>query len=111
MNILLAAILAVVAAAAPHPPAADGIVFTLTRADARDVSLAGTFNRWDPARHRLAGPDRDGRWTITLPLAPGRYEYQFVVNGAAWMPDPAAPSVDDGLGGRNSVLTVPAPDR
>jgi hypothetical protein len=28
------------------------------------------------------------------------------VDGARWVPDPAAPAVDDGFGRRNSVLTL-----
>jgi len=72
------------------------------------VAVAGTFNRWDPGSHRLAGPGPDGLWTITLPLPPGRYEYLFLVNGTDWVLDPGASATDDGIGGRNSVLVVPA---
>jgi hypothetical protein len=25
-----------------------------------------------------------GHWTVSLPLAPGRYEYKFVVDGEWW---------------------------
>jgi 1,4-alpha-glucan branching enzyme len=55
----------------------------------------------------LSGPDKKGFWSLTLPLAGGRYEYLFVINGTIWLPDPKAASVDDGLGGRNSVIEVP----
>ena len=105
--------LAVLLAGCPSAPRPDtagppAVPFAMTAPDARTVSIAGSFNRWDGEQHRLAGPDRSGRWTITLPLAPGRYEYLFVVNGTDWVPDPAAPSVSDGLGGTNSVVTVTA---
>jgi 1,4-alpha-glucan branching enzyme len=98
------------AAPRPAPQAAvrAAVPLSLRAPAAVSVAVAGTFNRWDPGSHRLAGPGPDGRWTITLSLPPGRYEYLFLVNGSAWVPDPAAPSADDGLGGRNSVLTVPA---
>jgi 1,4-alpha-glucan branching enzyme len=74
---------------------------------ATSVSIAGSFNRWEPAQVRLGGPDKRGVWTITLPLSPGRYEYRFIINGNEWVLDPSAPTVDDELGGRNSLVVVP----
>ena len=52
----------------------------------------------------------EGKWITELMLPPGRYEYLFVVDGV-WLPDPAAAeTVPNPYGGRNSVLTVSAPD-
>ena len=49
-------------------------------------------------------------WTTTLKLEPGRYPYQFVVDGK-WMLDPANPdSMDNNAGGFNSILQVVHPD-
>ena len=87
----------------------SGRPFTIIAPDARTVAVAGSFNRWDPSAHLLSGPDRSGRWTVAIPLPPGQYEYLFVVNGSDWVPDPDAPWVDDGMGGKNSLLTVPGP--
>ncbi len=84
----------------------EGVRFAYSAPSAKSVSIAGSFNRWNPDHDRLTGPDRDGAWTIVLPLAPGRYEYRFVVNGKEWVLDPSAPSVDDGLGDRNSVFVA-----
>jgi len=85
-------------------PRPDGIrrpyqLFSLVAPDARTVSVS--FNRWDPLRHPLSGPDRSGMWTVSFVLPPGRYEYLFVVNGDTWVLDPGASSVEDGLGDRN----------
>jgi len=79
----------------------------VTAPSARTVAVTGSFNRWDATSDLLSGPDRSDRWTISLSLPPGRYEYLFVINGTEWTPDPLAPSVDDGFGGQNSVLLVP----
>ena len=50
-----------------------------------------------------AGP---GRWLRETVLAPGSYEYCFVVDGR-WTADPLAKdSVSNPFGGRNSVLRV-----
>jgi hypothetical protein len=76
---------------------------------ARIVHVAGDFNGWDPARTPLE-PAAGGAWTVTLPLKPGRYEYQFVVDGTEWIADPLAPEQnDDGFGSQNAVLDVRPP--
>lgn len=81
-------------------------IFSLAAPRASSVALAGSFNQWDPSRHPLSGPDRNGTWTVTVPLAPGRYEYLFVINGSQWVADPAALTTDDGMGGRNSLIVI-----
>jgi hypothetical protein len=44
---------------------------------------------------------------VTVSLAPGKYQYAFVLDGQAWLADPAAPiSVEDDLGTPSSLLTV-----
>lgn len=91
----------------PRPEGeALSVRFIFRAPSAVSVSLVGNFNQWDPVRDALHGPDADGTWTIDLPLPSGRYEYRFVVNGTEWVPDPRAPSVDDGMGGVNSLVIV-----
>jgi 1,4-alpha-glucan branching enzyme len=94
--------------AIPRPVSTDlpAASFAITAPDARTVTVAGSFNHWDPNSHPLSGPDRSGGWAATVNLLPGRYEYLFVINGNAWVLDPAALSVDNGLGERNSIVTV-----
>jgi 1,4-alpha-glucan branching enzyme len=49
----------------------------------------------------------DGVWSVTVPLPVGEHRYEFVVDNRRWVPDPTAHSqVDDGFGGRNSVIVV-----
>ncbi len=84
----------------------DGVVFRLKYPEARQVAIVGSFNQWDKDKDALFGPDGDGIWRITLSLKDGRYEYLFLIGGEKWMQDPAVPSVDDGLGGRNSVIYI-----
>lgn len=68
------------------------------------VAVAGTFNAWQPAALQREGD----RWYITLHLAPGEYEYLFVINGR-WVTDPArTEGRPNPYGGENSVLRVPA---
>jgi 1,4-alpha-glucan branching enzyme len=84
----------------------EGVLFSYSAPTAKSVSIAGSFNHWNPDHARLTGPSQEGIWTIVLPLSAGRYEYRFVVNGKEWVLDPSVPSVDDGLGDKNSILFV-----
>ncbi len=81
--------------------------FELPAPGAQRVSLAGSFNGWNPLEHRMAVSPATGLWTITLPLASGEHQYLFVVDGEQWVPDPGAHAqVDDGFGTTNSVIVV-----
>ena len=80
--------------------------FELYAPRANRVALAGTFNRWDPAATPLVRVGKDGMWTVTVALPSGQHQYGFIIDGRNWVPDPAAPTVDDGFGRRNSVVSV-----
>jgi len=94
-------------AVAAAAPASDTVYvrFELTQPDAREVHLAGDFNEWRPGAISLARSP-DGVWSVTLPMTVGQHAYQFVIDGQRWVPDPRAAVVDDGFGGRNSVIVV-----
>ena len=56
------------------------ITFKLHAPEARSVLLAGDFNSWEPEMHPLK-KSSNGLWKKMISLAPGRYEYRFVVDG------------------------------
>ncbi len=86
-------------------PKAVDVSFSLVKPGASQVSLCGEFNGWSPTATPMKQQD-DGRWQVTLSLAPGQYQYKFVVDGE-WIPDPAAQnSVRNQHGSLNSVLEV-----
>ncbi len=73
------------------------------------VQLSADFNGWTASRTSLEL--KDGQWTTTLDLDPGRYQYQLVTDGITRL-DPANPdSADNNLGGFNSVLKIGLMDR
>lgn len=81
------------------------VVFQLDSPAAKAVAVTGAFCEW-----RQGGcPLRDkgnGLWERVTYLAPGRYEYRFVVDGR-WCSDPANPErVLNPYGSHNSVLVV-----
>ena len=88
----------------------ETVELKLTAPKARSVSVAGTFNGWDPRSNTLS-KESGGTWRACLSLSPGRYEYRFIVDGQ-WQEDPAAKeSAFNPYGGRNSVLIVRGPSR
>ena len=85
--------------------ALDAFQFVLVAPQASSVALVGDFNDWDPARSPMR--TAQGVWATTVPLAPGRYRYAFLVNGVEWRADPDAPAArDDEFGTPSSVITV-----
>jgi CubicO group peptidase (beta-lactamase class C family) len=71
---------------------------------ARCITLAGSFNNWQPLRTLFL---REGRqWRCTLHLPKGTYAYKLIVDGK-WQTDPTNPQTEvDRTGNTNSVLTV-----
>jgi Ran GTPase-activating protein (RanGAP) involved in mRNA processing and transport len=43
-----------------------------------DVFILGEFNNWKP---QMMLPDEHGRYSVTLQLSPGRYQYRFIADG------------------------------
>ena len=69
---------------------------------ARKVVLAGNFNGWN-ADELVMNKTADG-WELPYILAPGNYEYKFIVDGK-WMTDPANPYTTGSGDYTNSYLT------
>lgn len=68
-------------------------------------AVAGDFNDWKPAPMRRNGD----HWEIELALNPGVYHYSVRRADGSWfVPESVANRVDDGFGGKNAVLIVPA---
>jgi 1,4-alpha-glucan branching enzyme len=64
------------------------------------VYLSGSFNDWKPTGQAMDGPNADSWFTASVDLAPGQYEYKFVLDGSAWRSDPGNES------GRASISTA-----
>ena len=81
------------------------VVFTAPQA--ASVTIVGDFNGWDPQRTQLVRSSHEGLWRARLKLAPGVYQYSFVLDGSDWVSDPLAKTtLSDGFGGKNSVIIV-----
>lgn len=61
-------------------PASKGVRFCCHAPEARSVLLVGTFNGWDPRAAPMT-KNAEGIWGIEVELEPGRYRYEFVLDG------------------------------
>ena len=85
-------------------PAALATTFTFHAEKGKAVYVAGEFNKWNPTAKKMAF--RNGVYSAKLKLAPGTYQYKFVIDGT-WCADPEnANSVANDQGTFNSVITV-----
>ncbi|ACU61953.1 serine hydrolase [Chitinophaga pinensis] len=88
------------------PVAADSSLTFFRLGDfpgAKLVSLAGTFNGWNDLEVPMRW--KNGAWEAALRLAPGTYQYKFVIDGV-WLSDPRNPKTHEG--DMNSILVVTA---
>jgi hypothetical protein len=86
---------------------AEGIPVRFSYEDrsAKEVSLSGDFNEWSKTSHRMQ--KHGDRWSITIYLPPGRYQYQFIIDAKTSVPDPGGILDEDtGFGTKNSVVIV-----
>jgi 1,4-alpha-glucan branching enzyme len=88
------------------PPAHREVAFVLSSREAEEVYLCGDFNEWSPGSLPMIRHGGDNWWEKRLVLAPGRYEYKFIVNGV-WIHNPdAAENVPNIHGSLNSIVEV-----
>ncbi len=71
------------------------VVFEYEDSNAKEVSVVGDFNDWDPKKGKMVNLG-SGLWSTTFYLYPGRYEYLFNVDGKYVLDPKAKHVVDDG---------------
>lgn len=88
---------------APKAPSTRPVGFVLDAPYGWDVALAGSFNSWVP---QTMVKEADGLWRLTVYLAPGTYQYRFLVDNE-WKEDPGnTQRVPNEYGSYNSVVVV-----
>ena len=87
-------------------PAKKAVTFTVHAEKGKAVYLAGSFNEWSTTAKKMAYKAKDGLYAATVQLAPGEYQYKFIIDGT-WCADPEnANAVANDQGTFNSVVTV-----
>lgn len=87
-----------------NAPSARKVRIEFQHDNAQTVFIAGTFNDWRPNVTPMIAV-ANGKWVKELSLAPGRYEYRFIVDGE-WTNDPKTEQAPNEHGSFNSVLIV-----
>jgi hypothetical protein len=90
-------------AAVAEAQAGSQVLFVMPAPNAGSVAVLGTFNNWVPTP---LTKNKDGIWTASLTLSPGRYEYAFVIDGRWLGQDPLADEYVHSFGEYNSVRYV-----
>jgi glycosidase len=70
------------------------------------VTLFGSFNSWNRQELFMTDPEGNGTYSIVVPLAPGRYEYKFYVDGKELFDRSNPDRVPNPFGDFNSLITV-----
>ncbi len=75
--------------------------------EAKQASLCGEFNQWDKQTH-LMKKLKDGSWSITLSLEPGKqYRYRYWLDAERWENDWQADRYEaNEFGSEDSVVVV-----
>jgi chromosome partitioning protein len=70
------------------------------------VKIAGTFNNWNTSEESLMERKRDGTWSKCVYLAPGTYQYRFLIDDE-WVADQNnSNQVNNPFGGKNSIIKI-----
>lgn len=88
--------------------AAKEVRFSYSRKDLgkdKEVRLIGAFNNWNRESAPLSYSKR--KYSTSLQLEPGRYEYKLFVDGQEMMDPDNAVKVSNGMGSFNNILVVP----
>ena len=86
--------------------------FVFRSATARRVSVVGDFNEWNAVRAPMTREAAGDLWSVTIPIAPGRHMYGFMVNDSTFALDQdarVARARDPDLGVEGSVVIVGRP--
>jgi len=88
------------------------IKFTIEALGAKSAYVTGSFNDWALEEScRLKENGKNGRWEIDIPLTPGIYKYQFIIDGV-WREDPNNPQKErNSFGDINSLIEVTASEQ
>ena len=89
----------------PRPAARKRVTLVAPIADAKEVLATGDFTGWSAEGVRLKRR-RDGKWSATVQLSPGTYEYRLLVDGQWWNNPACEQRSGNPYGSQNDLLIV-----
>ena len=81
------------------------VFFTLMAPKARSVALVADFTNWAQEPLELK-QQKKGRWKATTLLAPGSYQYRYLVDGQWWDDQDCQTRAPNPFGGENCVRVI-----
>jgi 1,4-alpha-glucan branching enzyme len=84
---------------------AKPVNFVCNAPQARQVTLLGEFNNWNPESHPMERRP-DGAWVLQLQLHHGHHQYRFMVDGQPELDPKASGVARDPKGQRASLIAV-----
>ena len=87
-------------------PTLKSVTFTVHAEAGQDVRLAGSFTDWETKAKKMTFKKANGVYTATVKLAPGEYQYKFIIGDKWATDDQNTEFVPNDKGTFNSKLTV-----
>jgi len=79
--------------------------FSCFAPSAKQVSVVGDFNYWDPDANPMHSMP-DGGWVLTIPLHHGHHQYYFVIDGEPALDPRSSGTVENERGEAASLIAV-----
>ena len=86
--------------------ALKSVTFTVHAEADQNVRLAGSFTDWETKAKKMTFKKRKGVYTATVKLAPGEYQYKFIIGDKWATDDQNTEFVPNDKGTFNSKLVV-----
>lgn len=85
----------------------NGVLFRVKApAGTKNLSVAGSFNDWNPEAFFLSKNRKLGIWEGSRKIMPGKISFKYIRNGFQWLNDAFVEKVADSFGGYNSIFLV-----
>ena len=91
---------------AAKKPALKSVMFTVHAEAGQDVRLAGSFTDWETKAKKMTFKKTNGVYSATVKLAPGEYQYKFIIGDKWTTDDQNAEFVPNDKGTFNSKLVI-----
>ena len=91
---------------ATKKPALKSVTFTVHAEAGQDVRLAGSFTDWETKAKKMTFKKTNGVYSVTVKLAPGEYQYKFIIGDKWTTDDQNTEFVPNDKGTFNSKLVI-----
>ena len=86
--------------------ALKSVTFTVHAEAGQEVRLAGSFTDWETKAKKMTFRKKNGVYSATVKLAPGEYQYKFIIGDKWATDDQNSEFVPNDKGTFNSKLVV-----